>query len=226
MTLIVALKGKDHVSMVGDTLEMREQGAAMYCRYRRKIRKINGEWVIGVSGCLHGLQVVEDLGEQKIDGLSENLSEAIKQLAQKLHRGYSKKNFVDDCWFLLIGFNRGVPFIWNWHFAKKKTRSQLVGPWEQQDIAAVGTVDHGALYFAHQFLSRQMQPSQTALLGLHCVSEVSNHDRRVKGPFTVAISEQTGTQIYSEDKLNRLLERSTGITTSISAQFSATDITL
>lgn len=223
MTLIVALKGKGHVSMTGDTLEMREQDAAMYCQYRQKIRRVNGSWVIGVSGSLDGLQVVEDLGEKEMPNLSSRLSEAVQQIAEDLLERYKTKNFCGACWFLLIGFHGGRQFIWNWNFVNKGQNAEdveLEGPREQQEKAAIGTFDHGALYFIHEFLTPQMSPGQTALLALHCISEVANHDPRVEGPFTVAVSSSEGTRMYCGDVLDRLLERSKAITASLASQFS------
>jgi 20S proteasome alpha/beta subunit len=227
MTLILALKGREHVITAGDTLEMREANAATYCQSRQKIKPINGDWVIGVSGSLDGMQVVEDLGNKKITNPTELVSSAVQQISDRLLDLYRRKKFKGVCWFLLSGVSRGQPFIWNWNFVEENGEVICEGPREQQDFAAIGTCDHGGLYFTHQFWRPGMTTGQTSLLGLHCVSEVANHDPRVDGPFTVGIAEEGKPPTMRTGKeLTELLVRSRAITTNIQFQFSNIDITI
>jgi len=218
MTVILGLKGTDHVVLASDTLEMRGPSEGMYRQLSHKLQRINGSWAIGVSGSLDGLQIVRDLGEEKLDGLSEVTFLAVEQLANRILDAYRKKGFSDEAWFLLVGIgDSGQPFIQNWRFKGENGEVRIEGPREQGSVAAIGACNHGALYFAKEFQRETMSIEQNALLAFHCVAEVAKHDVRVGRPVDLIVVRKNGTPIrYTETQLPEFVNRSEKITATIS----------
>jgi len=216
MTVILALKGKDHAILISDTLEIRGPNDGKYRHLIQKLHKINGKWGIGVSGSLDGLQIVRDFGEEKIDGLSDRNFVAVGQLANQMLKAYREKGFSDECWFLLVGIKEDDrPFIWMWSFKKEDTEVKIQGPREVPSGNAIGACNHGALYFSREFQRDTMSLEQNVLIGFHCVAEVSKHDVRVDRPIDVLVATAKGVNLYPESQLPEFVSRSNKINAAI-----------
>jgi len=228
MTVILAIKGVHHVAIFADSLGHSNDADGMYRHSFRKLRTINGKWVIGVSHSQLGLEVVNDLGSDPLNGLHSIDRFAAAEIASRLLSLYQAKGFHDEVRFVLGGVGAFGPFIHEWWLKPNDDKSgvTLEGPYEQSRHAVLGASRHGALYFLHGFNRLSMSIPQHVLLGFHCVAEVAKHDVRVDRPVDVAVATESGVAHYTESDLPQFVERSAAITKEISVHLNAEDLTL
>jgi 20S proteasome alpha/beta subunit len=225
MTAIVALKGKDHVVMAGDTLNTFGPVEGLYRRTTPKVRIINGDWIIGVADALEGLQIVRDFGEEKLSGLPDR--NPVDALAERMFEAYKKKGFAAESTFLLGGVDKSRPFIRTWKF--KKNQEGILGIEGSLEPDgnhyAIGACHHGAFYFLTQF-QRPNTVEQDAFQVFHCVAEVAKHDVRVDRPIDLAVAHQGKAFLYCESELTEFVDRSISLTSSISDHLLVEGLTL
>jgi 20S proteasome alpha/beta subunit len=228
MTAIVALRGVDHVLMMGDGLVTFGDRDGLHKRSMCKLREIDG-WVVGVAGDMEGVQVVEEMaatGNRWFSNNPSSIYSAVSELASCTRESYKKKNWKHGTFFLLAGLFKGTPSVWQWEIRNDEVLS-LVGPDKQNyHFSAIGSSRHGALYFADKFHNENATVEGNVLLAYHCLIGIAEQDRRVDHPFCLAVITKDGINFYGESELIDFSKRSQQITDHLTNSFSASDLSL
>jgi 20S proteasome alpha/beta subunit len=223
MTIGLALKGKDHVVLASDTCRTVALEDGTYQDVARKLFRFNGTWAIGVAGALEIIQVIKNFGEGPIDGLPEKrLSQKIEHIRDLSFNAYKSLGGTERVWFLLAGFEKEEPFIYQWGFIKDNENNLMTyGPFNQERFSVIGAARHGALYFANEFHKDSWTVEQNLLMAFHCISEVAKHDVFVGHPIElVVVRERKPPDFVSENQLSRIKELSKQITEDLAERFS------
>src|SRR5947209_4696970 len=159
MTLILALRGKDHVVVAGDTLGHTTDTGGMYRFACKKLFPVNsGKWIIGVAGGSAAIGLVELIEHHQPTSSVPALRFA-ETFSSEVHSRCQKANCDENMWFLFAGVEGTRPFIYSWSFIGEGRMQSPSMRWptdEGELHEAIGTSKHGALYFASEHHSKDM----------------------------------------------------------------------
>ena len=148
MTLVVGLRGKDHVVVAADRLGHTSDGGGTYgfkCAKLRSIVAGNRNWVVGMAGSDQAITLVDTVA---ISGATLAGKSALGDLTQyyvpELCEVAARAGCDEPMWFLFAGVDSTGPFLYRLSFDGEKWH----GPGEHQgNHLAIGSACHGAMYF-------------------------------------------------------------------------------
>ena len=211
MTLVVALRGPDHIVVAADRLAHIRDDAGMYRHKCAKLRTINkGRWVVGMSGAEAGLGLLDVLEARPPQSFEGHPEESMHVYVDAMWREYEKRHFDEDMFFVVAGVQGECPFMCEWAFREPAGLPR--SPWGPTTIyadrCALGACRHGALYFTSEHHNAEMTVGQRVALAHFAISEAAKHDDRVERPVDVAIADKDGVVLLAERDIPEIVEES------------------
>ena len=212
MTLVLGLRGKDHVVVAADRLGHINKGTGDYGYKCAKLRPMTAgkrQWIVGMAGSDMAITLADRVAATGDTLPGKHAGVELAQVyAEELRVAAQASGCDEPMWFLFAGVDSRGSFIYHLSFDGQNWR----GPGEHTgDQLAIGASCHGALYFASEHHSPEMSQAQRLLLAHFCIAEAAKHDIRIERPVDMAIAGDGDALFVTESDVPAIPDRSKAI---------------